>query len=56
MKIKTISFLGKKGGKAKKYSKTYIIVDSENVARIQEAHIFLGHFVLEVVENKLFNK
>jgi D-sedoheptulose 7-phosphate isomerase len=56
MRIKTISFLGKKGGKAKKYSKTSIIVNSENVARIQEAHIFLGHFVLEVVENKLFNR
>jgi len=56
MRIKTISFLGQRGGKAKKYSETNIVVDSKNVARIQESHIFLGHFILEEVEKKIFKR
>ena len=54
-KIKTISLLGNKGGKAKKLSDKYIIIDSSNVASIQEAHIFLGHFLIEELERKIFN-
>jgi D-sedoheptulose 7-phosphate isomerase len=54
--IKTISFLGKKGGIAKKYSSINIIVNSNNVARIQESHIFLGHFILEEVERKIIKR
>ena len=49
-KITTIGFLGNKGGKAKKYCDYKIIVDSKNTARIQEAHIFLGHFIFTSVE------
>ena len=30
-----------------------IIVKSKNTARVQEAHIFLGHFILQMVEKKL---
>lgn len=52
-KISCISFLGFNGGKAKKYSKNFIIIKSNNVARIQESHIFLGHFILEKVEDLL---
>ena len=52
-KIFSISFLGFKGGRAKKYSKKYLLIKSNNVARIQEAHIFLGHFILEKVEDLL---
>ncbi len=51
--IISIALLGFKGGKAKKYSQNSIIVDSKNVARIQEAHIFLGHYILEQVEDLL---
>jgi len=54
-KIKTVGFLGKKGGLAKKYCDHKIIVPSKTVARIQECHIFLGHYILEQVENKIFN-
>lgn len=54
-KIKTISFLGKMGGKAKKLSDLNIIVKSSNVARIQETHIFLGHFIFQKVEENLLN-
>ena len=52
-KIKTISFLGNSGGLSKKISTLPIIVKDKNVARIQEAHIFLGHFILENLENKI---
>jgi len=56
MKINSISFLGKNGGKAKKLSDLNIIIKHNNVARIQESHIFIGHFILQSVENKLFKK
>tara|TARA_B100000700_G_C14604985_1_gene650912 strand:+ start:8 stop:583 length:576 start_codon:yes stop_codon:yes gene_type:complete len=50
-KITTIGFLGNNGGKAKKFCNYKIVVDSKNTARIQEAHIFLGHFIFTSVEN-----
>jgi len=53
MKIFSIALLGSKGGVAKKYSDLSLIVPSNNVARIQEAHIFLGHYLLEKVEDLL---
>ncbi len=55
-KIFTIGFLGFNGGKAKKYCDINLIVKSNSVARIQEAHIFLGHFILEKVENLILKK
>ena len=51
--VKTIGFLGGKGGIAKKYCDNKLIVNSKNTARIQECHIFLGHFIFECVEKKL---
>ena len=56
LEINSLSFLGKGGGKAKKLSKNNIIVPHNNTARIQEAHIFLGHFILEIVEDLLLQK
>lgn len=55
-KIKSIGLLGKGGGKAKNLCDTKIIVPSNSTARIQELHIFLGHFIFESVENLLFKK
>tara|TARA_A100001015_G_scaffold291878_1_gene366576 strand:+ start:624 stop:1211 length:588 start_codon:yes stop_codon:yes gene_type:complete len=52
--IVSVGLLGAGGGLAKKYCDIKLIVDSKNVARIQESHIFLGHFILESVENSLF--
>ena len=52
-KIYSISLLGKNGGDARKYSNNKIIVKSNNVAIIQEAHIFLGHYTLEKIEDNL---
>lgn len=55
-KISTIGFLGNTGGKAKKFCEYEIIVHSTNVARIQEAHIFLGHFIFSCVEDMICEK
>ena len=55
-KIYSVSFLGKGGGKAKKLSNKTLIITSNNTARIQECHIFLGHFILEKVENLILKK
>lgn len=52
-KILSIGFLGNGGGKAKKYCSRHLIVPSNNTARIQECHIFLGHFILEKIEDFL---
>ena len=52
-KIYSVCFLGKGGGKAKKMCDKPLIISSNNTARIQECHIFLGHFILEKVEDKI---
>lgn len=51
MNIYSVSFLGKGGGKAKKISNQPLVIKSQNTARIQECHIFLGHFILEKIED-----
>lgn len=56
MNVKSVGFLGNSGGKAKTKVDIPLIVPSKNVARIQETHIFLGHFILEQVEKLLLNK
>lgn len=55
-KVFSIGLLGSKGGAAKKYCNLSLIVESNNVARIQESHIFLGHYILEALENMLLKK
>lgn len=54
--IYTVGLLGNNGGRAKKYLDLNIIVPSKITARIQEAHIFLGHYIFESVENLLLKK
>ena len=44
MKIFSIAFLGCGGGSAKKLSNLNLLIPHSNVARIQESHIFIGHF------------
>ena len=55
-KIYSVCFLGKGGGKAKKMCDKPLIISSNNTARIQECHIFLGHFILEKVEDYIIQK
>ena len=50
--INSISFLGKDGGLVKGFSTFEYIVKSNITARIQEAHILLGHIICEIVDKK----
>jgi D-sedoheptulose 7-phosphate isomerase len=52
-KIYSIGFLGSGGGECKYLCDLKYIVKSQNVARIQETHIFLGHIIFELVEDQL---
>ncbi|NLT51517.1 MAG: SIS domain-containing protein, partial [Ignavibacteria bacterium] len=54
--IKTIGFLGGSGGKLKSIVDKAIIVPSENVQRIQEGHITIGHILCELAERSLYQK
>lgn len=54
-KIYSVCFLGKGGGKAKKLASEPLVIPSNDTARIQECHIFLGHFILEKVEDKVLS-
>lgn len=55
-KIYSVCFLGKNGGKAKKICDKPLIISSHDTARIQECHIFLGHFILEKIEDLMIKK
>ena len=48
--IFTICLLGKKGGNLKDLCDLPIIIPSDTTARIQEAHIFIGHIICEGIE------
>lgn len=52
----SISLLGNKKSLSEKLSDYFIKVESGNTARIQEVHLFLGHFILETVEKKILRK
>jgi D-sedoheptulose 7-phosphate isomerase len=49
-----IGFLGGNGGKLKDIVDVPIIIPSNNVQRIQEGHITIGHIICELVERELF--
>ena len=53
MGIKTIGLLGKTGGKMKDACDISVRIPSENVQRIQESHITVGHILCEIVEREL---
>ena len=53
--ISIIGFLGNDGGKLKNFCDLKLIIDSKNPARIQENHMFLGHYICEKVEELIFN-
>ena len=49
---KTIGLLGKQGGKLKDKVDLAIVVPSNNTARIQEAHITIGHIICEILDEE----
>jgi len=55
-KIFSIALLGNKGGLCKNLSDLQFVVPSDDVARIQEVHIFLGHVILNLVEANLLKQ
>lgn len=53
MGIKTVGLLGRDGGKLKSLCDCSIVVPSDVTARIQEAHILIGHSICGAVEQGL---
>lgn len=51
--VATIGLLGRDGGRLAKQSDIRIVVPSHTTARIQEAHIFIGHNLCALVERAL---
>ena len=51
----SVGMSGDKGGKIKELCQHNIIIPSSNTARIQEAHIIIGHIFCQIIEDKLFN-
>ncbi len=49
-----IALTGESGGLLKKQSALLLNVPSIDTARIQEAHIMIGHILCEIVESELF--
>lgn len=52
-KIYSIGFFGKKSHHLLSRCNLCIFVNSNEVTRIQEAHTFLGHFILSEIEKKI---
>lgn len=53
--LKTVGFLGKKGGKLKGLVDISLLIPTENTPRIQEMHILAGHIICEIVEEELLS-
>ena len=51
-----IGLTGENGGKLKDMADLTIVVPSDNIARVQEAHITVGHIICHLVEKGLFNE
>tara|TARA_A100001035_G_C27748232_1_gene485089 strand:- start:3 stop:578 length:576 start_codon:yes stop_codon:yes gene_type:complete len=51
--LTTASFLGKNIENTKSFVDYCISIPSDNVARIQEMHLLIGHIICQIVEDKL---
>jgi len=54
-KMFTIGLLGKTGGKLKSLVDLSVCVPSENIQRIQESHITIGHILCEITEREIYS-
>ncbi len=52
--IITVGLLGKTGGKLKAECDYSICIPTENVQRIQESHITIGHILCEITEREIY--
>ena len=46
----TVALTGRSGGTVKDIAKLAIIIDNDETARIQEAHMFIGHWLCEAID------
>ncbi len=53
MGIRTVALVGGDGGELAKLADTSLVVPSSVTARVQEAHITIGHIICELVEQTL---
>ena len=53
MALTTIALLGKDGGAAKGLADQALLIPSDSTARIQEAHILIGHILCALIEQEL---
>ena len=53
MGIRTVALLGNDGGESKDISDISIVIPSSSTARIQEAHILIGHIMCDQIERGL---
>ncbi|WP_319532145.1 D-sedoheptulose 7-phosphate isomerase [uncultured Cohaesibacter sp.] len=51
--MKTMTLLGKGGGMMQDFADITLTIESDVTARIQEAHILVGHLLCELVETEL---
>ena len=51
----SVGMSGASGGKIKELCQHNIIIPSSNTARIQEAHIIVGHIFCQIIEEKIFD-
>lgn len=46
----TVALTGRDGGSVKDIAELAIIIDNQETARIQEAHMFIGHWLCEAID------
>ena len=56
MGVTVLALTGENGDKLKSMTDLTIIVPSDNTARVQEAHITIGHIICHLVEKELFDE
>lgn len=56
MGLKAVALTGAGGGELASIADVALVVPSDNTARIQEAHILIGHIICELSEQTLFGK
>jgi D-sedoheptulose 7-phosphate isomerase len=55
LEMLSVGMSGASGGKIKELCQHNIIIPSSNTARIQEAHIIVGHIFCQIIEENLFD-
>jgi D-sedoheptulose 7-phosphate isomerase len=55
-KLTTIGLLGKNGGKLRDLVDLAVVIPSDDVQHIQEAHITIGHILIALVEMELVSR